>query len=174
MADTTRLLIMRHAKSDWFSGAGDDFSRPLSDRGLRDAQRMGQWLVQQAGLPQRILSSPSQRTRQTLERMSDSIGIDLAARTTWLDGLYHASLATLRTVLADQADARDLMLLGHNPGLEELLAWLVGEHALVNAHAKPLPTAAVYVLEIAGFLDALRPGCARVVLHQRPKGLGKD
>lgn len=165
---------MRHAKSDWFRGAGDDFSRPLSDRGLRDARRMGKWLLEEAGLPQRILSSPSRRTRQTLELMADSIGTDLGARTRWVDALYHANLATLRMLLADNADTRDLMVLGHNPGLEELLTWLVDDPAIVDAHAKPLPTAGVYVLELGTGLDALSAGCARVVAHQRPKGLGKD
>lgn len=171
MPTTARLVLMRHAKSDWFSGEGDDFSRPLSDRGIRDARQMGRWLVDGGYLPAAILSSTSRRTRQTLELMADGAGLDLAARTEWLDELYHASAGSLRNLLRRLGERPAVMLLGHNPGLEELLAFLVDDDRVIASHAKCFPTAAVYVLDVVGEWADLKAGCARIVAHQRPKML---
>lgn len=169
MATNHRLVLMRHAKSDWFSGEGDDFSRPLSDRGVRDARHMGRWLKEAGHLPAVILSSPSRRTRQTLDLMGEGAGLALVARTEWLDELYHASASTLRGLLRRQGEREAVMVLGHNPGLEELLAVLVDDDRAVGHYAKRFPTAAVYVLDIAGAWADLKAGCARIVAHQRPK-----
>lgn len=171
MSKTARLVLMRHAKSDWISGDGDDFSRPLSDRGIRDARQMGRWLLDSAYVPDSILSSPSQRTRQTLALMADGMALDLAARTEWLDELYHASVTTLRGVLRGLGSRPAVMVLGHNPGLEELLASLVADDRAIANHAKRFPTAAIYVLEVAGEWGDLKPGCAHILAQQRPKML---
>ena len=171
MSSTTRLLLMRHAKSDWYSGEGDDFLRPLSDRGKRDARHMGRWLAQSGHLPAVILSSPSRRTRQTLDLVAEGAGVNLLARTDWRDVLYLASSAAIRTLLAHEYARDALMLLGHNPGLEELLAFLVGDSGVAAGFNKNFPTGAVYVLEMACGLDELSSACARVVAHQRPKAL---
>ena len=171
MPDSSRLVLMRHAKSAWFSGEGDDFSRPLSDRGIRDARQIGRWLAEGAYLPDAILSSPSRRTRQTLDLMADGAELDLDARTEWRDELYHANLGTLRNVLRGLGARPAVMLLGHNPGLEQLLGLLVDDARLSADHAKCFPTAAVYVLELACAWSEIKAGCARVVAHQRPKML---
>ena len=171
MPNTRRLVLMRHAKSDWFSGEGDDFSRPLSDRGIRDARQMGRWLAAGAYLPDAILSSSSRRTRQTLDLMADGAGLDLDARTEWLDELYHANVGSLCNVLRRLGAQPAVMLLGHNPGLEELLALLVDDSRVIADHAKCFPTAAVYVLELACEWSQIKAGCTRVVAHQRPKTL---
>ena len=165
------LILMRHAKSDWFSGEGDDFSRPLSERGIRDARRMGRWLAEGAYLPDTILSSPSRRTRQTLDLMADDLGLDLDARTAWPDELYHANVGTLRNVLRRLGARPAVMLLGHNPGLEELLTVLVDDSQVIVSHAKCFPTAAVYVLDLVCEWSQIKAGCARIVAHQRPKTL---
>ena len=172
-SNITRLALMRHAKSDWFNGDGDDFSRPLADRGVRDARQMGRWLAEAGCLPTAIQSSPSQRTRQTLELMAEGAGADLRSRTAWVDELYHANATTLRSVLRRLAMNTDIMLLGHNPGLEELLAFLVVNDRVIATHHKSFPTAAVYVLEVSGGFAELRAGCARVIAHQRPKTLSR-
>ncbi len=169
MADITRLVLMRHAKSDWFSDDGDDFSRALSERGIRDARQMGRWLVEGGYLPSAILSSPSRRTRQTLELVADGSSLDLDARTEWKDELYHASAGTLRTLLRRAGRRPTLMLLGHNPGLEELLAFLVDDDRMLGGYGKRFPTAAVYVLDVVGELADVQAGCARIIAHQRPK-----
>ncbi len=162
---------MRHAKSDWFSGDGDDFSRPLSDRGIRDARQMGRWLVEGGYLPTAIMSSPARRTRQTLELLADGSGLDLEPRIEWMDDLYHASAGTLRTLLRRVGLRRTVMLLGHNPGLEELLAFLVDDDRLLASHGKRFPTAAIYVLDLDREFADVKAGCGRIIAHQRPKML---
>lgn len=174
MVHTTRLVLMRHAKSDWFAGAGDDFSRPLSDRGMRDARHMGRWLLESGYLPGAILCSPARRTRQTLDLMAEDLGLDLLARTSFIDELYHASVPTLRAVLKRQGERREVLVLGHNPGLEELLDWLLADQRRVSGHGKHFPTAAVYVLDLPSGWSELPQGAAQLVAHQRPKALTRD
>ena len=132
---------------------------------------MGRWLVKGGYLPTAILSSPARRTRQTLELVADGTGLDLEPSTEWMDNLYHASAGTLRTLLRRVGPHRTLMLLGHNPGLEELLAFLVDDDRLLGGHAKRFPTAAVYVLDLVGEFAHVKAGCARIIAHQRPKML---
>lgn len=168
---TARLLLMRHAKSDWSSGAHDDFARPLNERGVRDARRMGRWLVDEACLPSTILCSPAQRTRDTLRLLAEGAGQALDERSRFVDGLYLATAGGIREVLRARGADDDVMVLGHNPGLEELLAWLLPVGAAALDVAKPFPTAAIYVLAVTTPLSALERGSARVVAHQRPKHL---
>lgn len=167
----SRLLVMRHAKSDWFSGEGEDFLRPLSARGERDARRMGRWMAAEGLLPARILSSPARRTRETLALLGEGARADLGARTEWVDALYHSTLEVLLQELARRPDAAELMVLGHNPGLEELLVYLAGAKACRAAGAKVVPTGALYVLDLPGGFAALEAGSAAIVLHQRPRAL---
>ena len=166
-----KLGLYRHAKSDWDGGDIDDFVRSLSDRGVRDARQMGRWLAFHGHLPERILSSPSRRTSETLALVGEGAGLELGARTEWRDELYHASAATLRNVLRRQGSLAAVMVLAHNPGLEELLAFLVDDDRAFGSYAKRFPTAGVYVLDVAGEWTSLRAGCARIVAHQRPKML---
>lgn len=168
---TSRLILMRHAKSDWVSGAGDDFARPLAERGVRDARRMGQWLAASALLPARIVCSPARRTRETLEHLGEGAGVDLAPRTEWVEALYHSALEVLLDVLVAEAPCPDLLLLGHNPGLEELLNYLAGGG--VGGFDKTFPTGAVYVLECPQGLGSLGRRSARLLQHQRPKLLDR-
>lgn len=160
---------MRHAKSDWYSGEGEDFLRPLSARGTRDARRMGQWLAAEGLLPDRILSSPARRTRETLQLLSEGANTALAERTEWVEALYHSSLEVLLGELQARPEAHELMILGHNPGLEDLLVYLARPPR--GTGAKLMPTGAVYVLDMPESFAALRAGCARVAVHQRPKAL---
>jgi len=168
---TTRLVLMRHAKSDWGSGEQDDYLRPLNDRGVRDARGMGRWFARTGYLPAAILSSSSRRTRDTLRLLAEGAGVDLEARTVWSDALYLASPAAIRAALAAHGEASDVMVLGHNPGMEELLAWLLPAAADATEEAKVFPTAAVYVLDSSAPLTRLERGCARIVAHQRPRNL---
>ncbi|MEQ8232849.1 MAG: histidine phosphatase family protein, partial [Gammaproteobacteria bacterium] len=143
----TRLLLMRHAKSDWDSGETEDFLRPLSERGVRDARNMGRWLAAQGYLPRTVLSSPSRRTRDTLRLLGEGAGTALESRATWDDTLYLAAVPALLAALRRHGQDSGVMVLAHNPGLEELLEWLVADTATVTGHAKAFPTGAAYVLE---------------------------
>jgi phosphohistidine phosphatase SixA len=120
-----RLIVMRHAKSSWKSGVSEDHQRPLNKRGRRDAPRVAQELAELGWSPQVVLSSDSQRTRETWDLMSPS----LAPRTvSFLPQLYLAGIEQVRAACVGLADdVGTVLVLGHNPGWEDAARWLSGE-----------------------------------------------
>ncbi len=137
---TKELLIFRHAKSSWGSDASDDFSRPLSPRGVKAAQLMGHTLREMDCLPGCVHLSSAMRTRQTCELFLGAAQQVTTPQFADRD-LY---LAGLRTLLAkihtfDPAHQR-VMLIGHNPGLEMLLLHLCPD-APLQPDGKLLTTA---------------------------------
>ncbi len=135
-----RLLLMRHAKSSWDNARLADHDRPLAKRGERDAPRMGRWLAAQTCRPDKIISSTATRARQTAERAA--LACAYTGEILYTHDLYHASPAAYRAVaqaLGGEADC--LMLVGHNPGLEMLVAQLCGRE-------EALPTASIVYLTL--------------------------
>ena len=127
------LLVLRHAKSSWNDPALDDHERPLNERGRRDAPRMGE-LVREYGLmPDIVISSDAVRAQLTAEAVAAAAGYP--GEIVLDERLYIASadeiLSLLRTV---RENAETIMIVGHNPGLEELVEHLTGER-------QDLPTA---------------------------------
>lgn len=165
------LLILRHAKSDWDSGAASDFERPLAKRGKRDAPRIGSWLYREGLVPDLILSSPAERARQTAAKVCKSLDIKKKF-ILWDAQLYAANLAQLLGVLARcPAPAKMVLLIGHNPGLEELLRHLAGEDLDAPEDGKLLPTATVARLEMPDDWSALPPGSGHLLSITRPRQL---
>ncbi|MGQ3488572.1 SixA phosphatase family protein [Roseovarius pacificus] len=115
---TLRLILMRHAKSSWDEPALPDHARPLNGRGRRSASALGDCLRAQGVLPDQILSSSSERTRETCTRL----GLDAPAHFT--DTLYHAGPATMLRVLRG-ASGQTVLMLGHNPGIADFAHTLV-------------------------------------------------
>ena len=129
------LLVLRHAKSSWDEPALDDHERPLNPRGWRDAPRMGE-LVRECGLiPDVVLSSDAVRARLTAEAVAEVAGY---AGEILLDPrLYMAGPADILSLLPSvRQNAETVMIVGHNPGLEQLVEQLTGER-------HDLPTAAL-------------------------------
>lgn len=120
---TKTLVILRHGKAEFSSSDGQDISRQLAERGHKEARMMGKLLRKTGMVPQRILLSPSVRTRETTDsvmkklRSTPEIVID--------DGIYNASVGELVQILRKQLDATSILLIGHNPGLEELVSRLI-------------------------------------------------
>jgi len=123
-----RLLILRHAKSSWADSSLDDWQRPLNDRGRRDAPRVGEWLRARALVPDVIVTSDAVRARETAAAVATASGYSRAIVVE--PSLYHATPADAIEVVRGVADqtARTLLLVGHNPGLEDLVSRLSGEH----------------------------------------------
>lgn len=120
-----RLIVMRHAKSAWDTDAETDHERPLNKRGRRDAPRVGHALVTRGWVPDRVLSSDSLRTRETWERMRGAFEPPPPVR--FSRGLYHASIGPVQQHLeAVDDDVETLLVLGHNPGWESVVAFLTG------------------------------------------------
>jgi len=145
-----RLLLLRHAKSDWSAEGHDDHERPLSRRGRRAAKQIGEELARRRIAPERILCSSARRTRETLELVRPHLHGDAALVVD--QHLYLASPETLLAQIADVDDGvRTLLVVGHNPGLEELACQLAGrgdEEALARLKRK-FPTGALADLRFA-------------------------
>jgi phosphohistidine phosphatase len=135
-----RLLILRHAKSSWADSSIDDWQRPLNDRGERDAPRAGEWLRARDLLPDLIISSDAIRARATAEAAAEAAGLSKAI--VLEPSLYHAAPEDVIEVLnAVNDEMRSVLIVGHNPGLEELVGKLAGE-----AHG--MPTAGLFVFDV--------------------------
>ena len=164
------LLILRHGKSDW-SVDVDDFHRPLADRGKRGAQRMAIWLQRQRLIPDHVISSPAERALVTAEKTCKAMG--MSARDIKQEKrAYQADLDDLLEILSDcPKKARRVMLVGHNPGLEQLLLYLAGTVIGLPEDAKLLPTATLARLLMPDNWKELSSGCARVESITRPNTL---
>ena len=159
------LLVLRHAKSSWDDPTLDDHERPLNDRGRRDGPRMGE-LVREYGLmPDIVISSDAVRAQLTAEAVAEAARY---AGEILLDPrLYIASPADILSLLQTaRENARTIMIVGHNPGLEELVEQLTGER-------QDLPTAtlAQIVLPIDHWRDLTLSTRGTLLGHWRPEEL---
>jgi phosphohistidine phosphatase len=165
------LLILRHAKSDWDSGAATDFHRPLSRRGKQDAPKVGAWLYREGLVPDYVVSSPAERARQTVVKVCKGMELD-KKHIVWEPAIYEARVEDLLGVLGRcPAEHATVLLVGHNPGLEELVRYLGGDEVQPPEDGKLMPTAALARLEMPHTWDTLTQGCAHLVSITRPKSL---
>jgi phosphohistidine phosphatase len=163
------LLLLRHAKSGGADLGVRDVDRPLNDKGRRAAETMGRHLRDLDLGFDAVIASPAVRVVQTLEAVAAGYGGSLAP--VWDRRMYLASAAMLLDVAHEQT-AQRVLLVGHNPGLEELvlaLAPAVGD--LHGAVAEKYPTASFAELQLAGDWAALAPGTATLTRFIRPRDL---
>jgi phosphohistidine phosphatase len=120
------LLILRHAKSDWGEGNLPDHDRPLNKRGKADAPRMGALIREQGIVPDLILSSTARRAHHTAELVAEACGYEGEVLTSREMYLAHAEgyLEAIRAVADNEAT---VMIVGHNPGMEDLVSALTRE-----------------------------------------------
>lgn len=167
-----RLGLLRHAKSDWDDMRLRDFDRGLNDRGRRGAALMGAHIRQREDRWDAVIASPAARVKRTLE----ASGLDLPV--TFANAVYLADCPTLMTLVRGLDDEEAVLLVGHNPGLQELALALVPpqeEDALFDAVMDKYPTASYAVLELA--IDRwadLAEGCGKLVHFARPRDLDPD
>jgi phosphohistidine phosphatase len=171
-----RLLLLRHAKSDW-SGKADDHARRLSARGKRTAPRIGAYMRAKCYEPKLVLCSTAERTKETLELVLPALSGQPQVR--YDRSLYLAELPVLLAeIRALASEASPLMVVGHNPGLEQLAIALAlqaqsaAERGRLQKLAQKFPTAALAVLdfEIVDW-NGLKPGLGRLIDYVRPKDL---
>lgn len=135
------LFVLRHAKSDWESGAKSDSERPLNKRGRKEAPRIGAWMREHYLYPGLVLCSPAVRARETLDAVAAELQLP-AERMRVVDELYLASLGALLKILRDvPAEHDSIMLVGHNPGLDDLVTYL-GAHQIPLTESGKLMTTA--------------------------------
>ena len=161
-----RLIVLRHAKSSWKSGPQTDHDRPLKGRGRRDAPRVGARLAELGWIPEQVLSSDAQRTRETWALMADAF--DPPPEVSFRRELYLAGPAAVDAALcALPDDVGCALALGHNFGWEEVVTWLCGEEVGLTTC-----NAALLSAEGESWMDALA-AAPHWTLHQviRPKEL---
>lgn len=156
------LLLMRHAKSSWNDASLPDEERPLNKRGREAAKRMGRYLREHGLVPDAIVCSTAVRARETAERLIAATGSELEpqfARSLYFEGIN----AYLEAIGGAEDSVRRLMVIGHNPDIEEVIERIVG----VN---EAMPTGAIACVEVKSkswrefglnprgrLLDVLRP-----------------
>jgi phosphohistidine phosphatase len=168
------LLLLRHAKSSWDDTGLADFDRPLAPRGLKAAPRMGRELAWRGWLPDAVLVSPALRTRQTWELVAAELSDPPAAQ--FAKGIYDASAdRLLAEIRKTPGTADNLLVIGHNPGLEDFAGQLAADSSDAAALARlreKFPTAALARFVFDGVWDQLHTGAARLAHLLRPKDLG--
>ena len=137
-----QLIVMRHAKSSWKSPAADDHDRPLNGRGRRDAPLVAARLLELGWAPTHILSSDARRTVETTEGMQPTWTTPPTVH--YLREFYHAGPEEVIPELQRLPGAAPrVMVVGHNPGWEELVEWLSGDSVVMKTASAALLSAPI-------------------------------
>jgi phosphohistidine phosphatase len=161
------LIVLRHGKSDWNIDT-DDFHRPLKKRGIRGSKQVVLWLQKQGWVPDTIISSPAKRALGTAIIVCEMMVLDEQC-IQQEERLYGANLKRLMQVLSELSnDAKRVLLVGHNPGLEALLVYLSKKKIILPEDHKLLPTATLARLVIPTRWDKINKGCADLIEIKRP------
>ncbi len=170
------LYLLRHAKSSWNEPALKDFDRPLAPRGWNTAPLMAQYMDEKKYHPDCIMCSPAKRTAETLEIVRRHI--PPPAEVFMNKGLYHAEASELmELVCAAPQGAGSLLLVGHNPGIQELALMLAGkgERGLWQDLWSHFPTAALAVLQFdIGKWTGITHRSGILTDFMTPKKLGRN
>lgn len=168
------LGLYRHAKSDWHDARARDFDRPLNERGRKGAAIMGRHIREYGIRWNRVIASPAVRVMQTVEIGAQTSQLNV--QVIWDRRIYLASSDTLLDLIREQeGDPEAILMVGHNPGLEDLIFDLVPDDTsspLRDIVEEKFPTAtfAVLKLDIDSWADA-QEGCARLDHLMRPRDL---
>jgi phosphohistidine phosphatase len=174
---TFTLTLFRHAKSSWDDSVPRDFDRPLNKRGEKAAVTMGTW-VKRTGLTfDHVVASPAVRVIETIDQFVKGTAQRLEPN--WDRRIYLASSATLMDVLRDQSDEhRSVLMVGHNPGLEDLVLDLCPDDGTSPLRAsvwEKYPTAAIARMELnVNHWSELERGLGHLTHFIRPRDLDPD
>jgi len=169
-----RLTLLRHAKSSWDNPAADDHERPLNGRGRRAGRILARYFAERPA-PDLILCSDSARTRETLSFVAEAFASP--PETSFERGLYLATARGLLARLTEIPDeTKDVLLIGHNPGLHELAAVLALHAAqrLRGALDRKFPTGAVATYEFTGPWRELASAGPRLTHFTTPSELADE
>ncbi|MFD1197169.1 SixA phosphatase family protein [Brucella gallinifaecis] len=154
----SRLFLLRHAKAQWAKPSTKDFDRPLEEEGIASLENLAQAMQKAGTLPECIVLSASHRTRQTAEILVECLGIDVEMIID--DTIYSGGAAEYLQSIKNNAGSRQLMLVGHNPSIEDLALALCNdghEPSMARLEAG-FPTAALAIIAFDGPLSDIAPG----------------
>lgn len=146
-----QLILLRHAETMASAADGSDRARPLTPRGESEAKAAGLWLHEHGAHPDRVLCSPAQRAMMTAAPALAALDVGTPQ---YIPGIYDATPGSLISLLDEHADAQQVLLIGHNPGLERLVALLVEGR---SQEYRGMPPASIAWLHLD---DSLEPGSA--------------
>lgn len=155
------LILLRHAHAESPVAGQDDADRPLSPEGRAEAEAAGRWLKEHGHAPGRVLVSPSRRTRETLEQVLSVLGYVEQREDR---RIYEATPGTLMQVADEHREVSRVMLVGHNPGLEQLAALLASGQ---SGDFRGMPAGGVAVLHMPAEAS-LEPGVAKLAAFWWP------
>jgi phosphohistidine phosphatase len=144
-----RLAILRHAKSNWNDPNLEDFNRPLNDRGWKSARRIGRELEKRGMKFDLVIASPAARVRETIDGLKEKLRLNVEIR--FEPRMYAATEEMLLNIVRDIRESSHApLLVGHNPGLQQLIVALThGDgHDLRRRVEQKFPTAALAVIEL--------------------------
>jgi len=148
-----QLYLMRHAKADPWSPLGNDFSRSLSAEGVNHAKLVSKWVQETLPAPDTVLCSPAKRTRETLAPLL-ARWPKLLSTTDYVESMFGASLDMLLTLAEDAFSYSErLLMVGHNPGVENLLI-----NVLQQQHATNIGHVAAGTLAVIDFPEGFKRG----------------
>lgn len=154
--DVRDILLLRHAHAEAAGPGQADLDRPLSPEGQAEAEAAGRWLLEHRLLPDRVLCSPARRTRETLEAVFGVVGY---VEQRLEPSIYDATPGTLAALADQHRDVGRLMLVGHNPGLERLVALL---HSGQSGEYRGMPPGSIAMLQLPVGAE-VEPGAARLI-----------
>ena len=164
------LVLLRHGKSDWSRPVADS-ERPLKKRGRKAARRVGCWLAAQGWFPEQILVSPARRTMETVERLCSELGCT-PEQVTLVPAIYGGEAEELLALIRQTDDrVQRLLLVGHNPGLEDLVEFLARGRVCWPADGKLMVTCGLAWFGCAGSWSHLAPETCRLEHLLRPREL---
>jgi phosphohistidine phosphatase len=166
------LTLLRHAKSSWDDPVQRDFDRPVNQKGVRAARTMGEYCRREALGWDHVISSPAVRCIETLDGFWDGYGKTL--KPVWDRRIYLASCVTLLDLINEApAEAENLLLVGHNPGLEDLVLLLVPDESggLRDSLEDKFPTASLAIMSFDGRWTELAARKAKLTRFTRPRDL---
>lgn len=168
-----RLMLLRHAKSDWSGSGKADHDRMLSARGREAAPRMGRYLARENLLPDRVIVSDSARTRETWDIVAQALPNQ--PQVSFEERIYEASPYDILDVLSETpAASKALLVVGHNPGLQSVAMILVGsgDPDARERLAEKFPTAGLAVIDFdAARWDDIRAGSGRLIRFAAPRAI---
>lgn len=168
------LTLLRHAKSSWDDPVSRDFDRPLNGKGQRAALAVGRYLRSEGLTFDHVVASPAVRIVETVEQVEAGYGSELAP--VWDKRVYLASAGSLLDVVHElPAQAGTVLLVGHNPGLEDLVLTLIPDRAgdaLRDSVEEKFPTAAIaeMAFDVADW-SAIRAESGTLIRFTRPRDL---
>ena len=163
-----QLLLFRHAKTERAAPGQSDFQRALTKRGRRDAQAVGAILAKRGLAPDRVLLSPALRTVSSWEIMQTAADEGCDVRI--LDALFDNARGYPPLIRAEGGDAKRLLVVGHNPFIQEAAVTLSADRTSRDAKAiaDHMPTSGLTILSFDGEWQTLAEGSMRLVAFLRP------